>query len=152
MTTKLRTGLLLVFTAMTGAASLSGCIVETTSGGPKANCADERFFQVYWSVAANPASDPYTCTQTPSFTEVQLDTSTGTYRVGRECRATSYMNFVFDWRGSSVTAIPTGTYVTEAHLIGPDGVTSLSAAPGAGSQYQMPSCAPMEIAYVFDLN
>jgi hypothetical protein len=152
MTTKLRTGLLLVFTAMTASAALSGCIIETTSGPPKTTCAESRYFQVYWSVANDPASQPFTCSQTPAYVaEVQLDTSTGTYRVGKRCQATNYMGFVFDFSGETQSAIPTGTYVNEAHLVGTDG-SSLSIAPGAGSAYQMPSCAPMEVAYTFDLN
>lgn len=151
MTTKLRTGLLLIFTAMTAGASLSGCIIETTSGPPKATCAESRYFQVYWSVAANASSEPYTCSQTPPFAQVELDTNNGTYSVTKACQATNYMGFLFDFSGTSASGVPTGTYITEAHLVGNDG-SSLSIAPGAGSQYQVPSCAPMEVAFVFDLN
>jgi hypothetical protein len=107
---------------------------------------------VYWSVAPGPASDPYTCSQTPPFSEVQLDTNTGlTYRVGKECRATPYDNFIFDWAGSTDSGVPSGTYVTNAHLIGPDGVTPVSTAPGPGPQYSVPSCASQPVAFIFDL-
>lgn len=151
MTTKLRTGLLLIFTAMTAGASLSGCIIETTSGPPKNTCAESRYFRVYWSVAPNPDSDPYSCTQTPPFAQVELDTNNGTFAVTKACQPATYMNFLFDFSGTTSAGVPTGTYINEAHLVGTDG-SSLSIAPGAGSQYQVPSCAPMEVAYVFDLN
>lgn len=152
MTTKLRTGLLLVFTAMTAGASLSGCIIETTSGPPTTSCADSRYYEVYWNVAADMNSPNYTCPQTPAYSHVQLETSTGIYVVGKECRLTPYMGFEFDWAGSTNSGIPAGSYVIAADLIAADGVTSLSYAPGAGSQYKVPNCAPMTVAFQFDLN
>jgi hypothetical protein len=85
---------------------------------------------------------------------VELDTSTGTYAVGQECRATPYMGFVFDFSGSTVDGLPTGTYVTAANLISDDPKTTgvvLSTAPGAGPNYALPSCAPTIVAYPFSL-
>lgn len=152
MTTKLRTGLLLGFTAMMAMASLSGCIIETTSG-PKVNCADERYFQVYWSVALDANTQPWACNQagSPAFSEVRLNTNNGTFPVGRECRLTNYMNFRFDYAGSTQSAIPAGTYVISADLIGADGVTPLSSASGAGTNYTVGSCDPLTVAFAFEL-
>jgi hypothetical protein len=81
-----------------------------------------------------------------------LTTNNGTFDIGKECRATNYMGFVFDWAGSSLDGIPAGTYVIAADLMGPDGVTSLSSAPGPGTQYQIPSCDALTLAFTFDLN
>lgn len=152
MTTKLRTGLLLGFTAMLAMATLSGCIVETTSG-PKGNCADNRYFQVYWSIALDANTQPWACNQagSPQFSEVRLTTNTGTYRVGRECRLTRYMDYDFDYAGSTASGIPAGTYVISADLYGPDGATILSSASGAGANYAVGSCDTLTVAFAFEL-
>jgi hypothetical protein len=152
MTTKSRTGLLLGFTAVMMTATLSGCFIETSSGStPRPTCSENRYFQVYWSVAESASTSPYTCSQTPAFSSVRLSTNNGAFDVGKECRATNYMGFVFDWAGSSVDGIPVGTYVIKADLIATDGVTSLSEAPSPGTQYQIPSCDPLTLAFTFDL-
>ena len=155
MTTKSRTGLLLGFTAVMMTASLSGCFVETSSGNPPpptTTCAENRYFQVYWSVAANASAPNYTCNQFPDFSSVRLLTNNGSFEIGKECRLTRYMGLDFDWAGSSNDGIPAGTYVISADLMAPDGITSLSAAPGPGSQYQIPSCDSLTTAFVFDLS
>jgi hypothetical protein len=155
MTTHFRTLLLLGFTALV--ASLSGCILETTSGpgGNASGCSTERYFQVYWSIDNGPATTPLTCTQAPA-SHVELDTSTGTYAVGQECRATRYMGFVFDFVGSTVDGLPAGTYVTAANLISDGDAfavrgTVLSTAPGAGPTYAIGSCTSTIVAYPFSL-
>jgi len=157
LTTKLRTGLLLVFTATAMAASLSGCIIETTSGGPGPNaCAKKRYIEVAWSVAADANSPNYTCAQTPPFSAVRLLTNNGSFEVGKQCEVTNYMNMLFDWDGSTADStmddrMVEGTYIISADLMAPDGITSLSPAPGPGSQFQVQSCAPLTAAFIFDL-
>ena len=155
MTTKSRTGLLLGFTALMITASLSGCFVEPSSGSnprPTPTCSENRYFQVYWSVAASAADPTYTCSQTPAFSGVVLTTNNGTFAIGKECRATNYMGFTFDWAGSSVDGVPAGTYVLSADLVATDGVTSLSQAPSPGTQYQIPTCDPLTLGFTFDLS
>jgi hypothetical protein len=158
LTTKLRTGLLLVFTAMTMAASLSGCLIETTGGGNGAgNCARNRYIQVSWSVAEDMNSANYTCNQGPAFSAVRLLTNSGSFEVGKACQANTYMGLLFDWTGSTDDAtvddrMVAGTYIISADLMAPDGVTSLSPAPGPGSQFQVESCSPLTAAFIFDLH
>ena len=149
MTTHFRTHLLLGFTALV--ASLSGCILETSSGGGGGNsCAENRFFEVYWSV--DDAAGTFICTDPPADrSHVELDTSTGTYSVGVECRATRYMGFIFDFAGSTVSGIPTGTYVTTANLVLDGSTTVISHAPGAGAAFAMPACDSVTVAYPFGI-
>jgi hypothetical protein len=62
------------------------------------------------------------------------------------------MDIDFDWAGSSNDGVPAGTYVISADLMSSDGATSLSQAPGPGTQYQIPSCDPLTLAFTFDLS
>lgn len=103
-------------------------------------------------MAADASSPTYTCNQTPPFSHVQLLTNTGSYEVGKACIATNYMGFTFDYAGITDYAIPAGSYVISADLMATDGLTSLSSAPGPGSQYQIGSCDPLTVAFTFDLN
>lgn len=150
MTTHFRTLLLLGFT---GFVALSGCIIETTGNknpGPNAPaCTENQYFQVYWSIAANANTTPWTCNQAPAAT-VELVTNNGTYRVGRECRLQQYMGLVFDFAGSTL-AVPVGTYVVTSNLVSDADGTVLSVAPGAGPQYAVQSCRYVEIAHAFEL-
>jgi hypothetical protein len=125
MTTKLRTGLLLVFTAMTAGASLSGCLIETTSGPPQSTCAEKRFYEVYWNVAADMNSPNYTCPQTPAFSACRVGHHDGDLRGGQNSAVShQYMGFELDWAGSTDSGIPAASSVAAAHLIAADGVTS----------------------------
>lgn len=150
MTTYFRTLLLLGFTGLV--TSSAGCILETTSGGNASNCSIERYFQVYWSIDNGAGTTPLTCAQPPAPTShVELVTNNGPYVVGKECAATQYMTFVFDWRGSTVDGIAAGTYVTTANLVSDTDNSVLSSAPGAGPAYALQSCAPTIVAYPFSL-
>ena len=143
---------------MTMAASLSGCIIETTGGGNgSGSCAKKRYIQVAWSVAEDMNAPNYTCNQGPDFSAVRLLTNSGSFEVGKACSLTNYMGLPFDWTGSTDDAsvddrMVQGTYIISADLMAPDGVTSLSPAPGPGSQFQVGSCSPLTAAFIFDLH
>lgn len=147
MTTHFRTLLLLVFTGL--AASLAGCIVETRDSD-RDTCRDNQYFQVYWSV--DDAVGPLGC-RPPAFdAHVELVTNTGvTYPVGKECAATPYMGFVFDFRGST-NNVPAGTYVVTANLVSDTTQAVLSTTGPVGtSQYAIPACNSVILAYPFML-
>jgi hypothetical protein len=129
----------------------AGAIGTDGGGGTSSACSDNRYFQVYWSVADNANAAPYTCMQEPQISHVRLLTDSGSYEVGKECRATNYMGFIFTWAGSTNGGAPGGSSVISATLIAQDG-TELSTAPGPGSQYQISACAPLTVAFIFDLN
>lgn len=152
MTKNFRTLLLLGFTGL--ALTLSGCFVETTSNnGGGAACGTNQYFQVYWSADNGPGTNPLYCDQVPA-SHVELLTNTGTYRVGIECRATNYMNFTFDFVGST-NNVPVGTYVITANLV--DNVTSQvisssNADPQYYATYSIQACRRLELGYLFSLN
>jgi hypothetical protein len=149
MTTYLRTLLLLGFTVLTG--SLSGCFVETTHDRAGPGCAVDQYFQVYWSV--EDLNGPFPCGDDPP-SYVRLVTNHGNYEVGKQCRLTKYMGFVFDFAGSTLDGIPVGTYVIRAELVSdPDG-TVLSKSiqdPGGYRDYSIAACSPMTHAFAFAL-
>ncbi|MES1164998.1 MAG: hypothetical protein ABUR63_04520 [Verrucomicrobiota bacterium] len=159
---KMRTLLLLGFTA--GAAGLlSGCIIETTSGGSNGGgtaCADARYFNVQWGVDHGAGTVPLSCSDLSAMaSSLELRTNAAPpYDIlpaqyflscvdGRMCSDGSPCNA----QASTNSAVPTGTLVETAALVGAGG-TEFSSAPGPGSAYRMPSCKAVDLSFIFTIN
>lgn len=146
---KFRTLLLLGFTALT--ATLSGCIIETTSsGGSSANCAENQYFNVRWGVEQSLGVN-FTCVATPA-SHVVLSTNAGTLLdVGANCQdgRTCSDGTPCNWAGSTFDGLAVGTRVVSASLISDiDGsLLSSSDAP----QIAIQRCTSVELGFLFPI-
>ena len=148
MTTNFRTRLLLGFTILAGL--LSGCVIETTTGGPSGNCAESQYFNVRWAVES--AANTLTCSATPP-SHIMLSTNAGTVlEVGHDCvdGRTCADGTPCNWAGSTVGGIAAGTTAVTASLISDTDGSLLSSVPMA-PPVAIRACTAVELAFVFPL-
>lgn len=155
MTTRFRTLLQFGLTAVTLFAS--GCFVETSSSGSRADCLAQQYFNLVWSMDWGPTTTPLTCEEAAQAGAdvVQLETNRGILDVGKECGHFSYMGRIYQFSGSTEDAtfdrrLTPGTYVISARLLATDG-SVLSSAAGPGAGYPIGACSPVDLAYIFTL-
>ncbi len=155
MTTTFRTHMLLGFTVLAGA--LSGCIVETTTGGGSSSgaCLDNQYFTVEWGVDHGPGTVPLTCSAlsaagwsvvlttnaaapyTTMPAEYNVSCVDGLLCGGLPCNAA----------GSTGSGVPAGTEVITAAMVDTSGnvVNTADARPG----YPLPRCNRLIVGYTF---
>ena len=158
MTTKFRTLLLLGLTAF-AAASLSGCILETSSGSggyggpPSGSCLDNQYFVVQWEVDNGANTTPLACAQISAHVELTLNTVPASVLTipAQSCDNRQLYNFV----GASNTQITVGTAVTSASLISDSSATAGSvlstAAVPPNLQAPIVACTSTVVSFQFPL-
>ena len=149
MTTNFRTQLLLGFTVLAGA--LSGCIIETTSGGhPSGTCLENQFFNVRWEI--DNGSTMFSCAAAPA-ASVRLSTTNGQIlAVGRDCLdgRTCADGTPCNFSGSTDSGIPAGTIVAGASLISDTNGALLSSSEAP--RLAIGACSAVELGFEFPIN
>lgn len=146
---KFRTLLLLGFTALAG--TLSGCIIETTSGNNSASCRDNQYFNVRWEVDNGSLATMFPCELTPN-SHIELTTNTGTLlAVGEQCVPNGVCSdgSPCNWAGSTVGDVPVGTYAVLATLLSDvNGAVLSSATP---PPLAIARCTSVDLSFQFPL-
>jgi hypothetical protein len=157
MTTKFRTLLLLGLTAF--AASLSGCILETSSGsggygGPSGGtCLDSQYFVVQWEVDNGTNTTPLACDQISAHVELTLNTVPATILTIPV--QTCDNRLLYNFAGYSNTRLAVGTAVVSASLISDSSATAGTVLSTAGIppnlQYPIVACTSTVVSFQFPL-
>jgi hypothetical protein len=146
MTTHFRTLLLLGFTGLS--ALVSGCIIETSSSGPSATCADYQYFTVEWEVDRGSVATMLPCSLTPPST-VEVTTNTGL--VLSLLTPTCDDRQFYNWRSTTGSGLAVGTTLVAADLVADTGDLLSFADVPPNKQFPIASCAPASLSIQFPL-
>jgi len=147
---------------MAALAPAAGCI-ETVhehshGGGGQQACSGYQFFSVEWGVDHGPGTAPLTCADIQQMaSHVELTTAgpapatlIPSYNIECHDGYTCPDGSPCPMSADTTDALPVGTYVTAATLVGPDG-SVLSTSPGQGPQYGITACDGFVLPYIFTI-